>query len=512
MRDASSGQTDAARMLIAYQALEAANEVLSGRFEARRLAPDLGSVLRVDYDNSVTRLCIAVLEVARKRSQGGDLAGQSDVFIKTMATEPPRRATLYRREWGSGWSDALRRHGLKSYISMKPSIQNIFGSGRPTVSTPTAALPKLTDAAFELARGLDSAGRGREARQIRDAIRSVLRGLLQTDGSVANTLLCADLLVRTTTADPEATESQRTALRRWRDNLRTTVDERVPAEPDWTDISRAPVWGSVGTYRWLLASFGEAVAAVLALAGMAVAWAFMSVQLFWGRGRAAPDDVSTAAPAARDGTWIRVLWAAVFGVVFAAMVWLVSIPISRGLPIWGPWWIAASAASFLGGVMLPFVLQPDLAKRRTLLWLISLIAFIGCMAAPFVAPIELVLVERFVRGHAVAVLLAAAATIVAGLVFWGRLRRVTNQRSTISSRQHLRVSVGLALSALICFFLAVRVHAIELDVYRSLYQAGPNEVTEFLKQERATSILRELDQCLGTSGLATSTSAPAAKL
>lgn len=259
---------DRARLLAAIGALETANEVLSGQASASRLSANLPEVLRADYDNAVTRWCVALLEADREKSAGRDVSSQFDAFSRTIRDPSIRQSSLYCREWSEGWARALTRQGLDHEIAEKPSTQAMLTYQPLVLRLWIEVLPKLVRSARELESGLVAANRPDAARAVRAFSISTLTDLLVSDGSAANTLLSADLLVRINSG--ASTESDK-PLQDWRDRLRRAVQKGASTETDVADVSSAPVHGLIDAYQRVVRPFRRNVVLCMLVWGAALA-------------------------------------------------------------------------------------------------------------------------------------------------------------------------------------------------------------------------------------------------
>lgn len=509
MGDALQGRIDADRLRAAFRAMQLANESLAGRFDLNQAPADIRSLFIRDDDNGVTRFCVATMELSRSQARGANLSTQLDRFATSMDGVKPARATFYRREWWAGWTDALKRHGLESPVAMKPNIQAVFGTPLPTIIAPVGALPLATDAGLGLARGLESSGRSSDGQRVRRLIRSVLRRAPQGDGSIANTMLCADLLVRTAIDDPSVSAGDRTRLVAWRDELRREIAAKAPRLTDQADLTRGPVWASAEwTYRWLVATTGRAIAALCVLGGVFCSWLALTLGVI----RARPEVDAPERAGAKGAKSRRIAFVTLFALAFILSFGLAGVPLARGMPTWGPWWMAVSAACFISGAMLPIVISRESGVQHTKRWIVGVAVLSGCLAVPFLPPIELVYLERFVRGHALVATVAMLVTVGAAGLAWSRRKPPKAGSSTAKLDRHLRVTIAMTVCAVITAVMSLRVRAVEADVGNRPFDAAGDELVSFLGSQRAETVLEELATFLEKSAASQTTSAPDTKL
>jgi hypothetical protein len=420
---ANDARADA--MMAGLRALATAEPVLSGRTEARTVPVDAEAMYRADWNNEVTRLSAAVLAAAREQAVGGDAGRQYEAFERVISSPNADACTTYALEWRQAWARCLDRIGL-GRAGCKAGLQGAVTPSKWIASVPISALPRVAERGARLAADLESAGRPRDADRVRREVARTLRRLMEGDGSAANVLLCADLIVRHGLYEPgRAAEAAAQ-----RDGIRSAVHGMAIHLVDLFDATRTPPPpGTERPYRALQAAALAAMSLMAMTIGSALASAIGVLRVVVAGARAAAEPIVDA-PRSGGGTTILVAGAC------AAAAVVLSWARSR----WGETpidtWVvlnvvALGAAGFVAAALVsrPPRTRGAGAGRVALL--------IGLLACPLLSNHAVALAERFARSHAAGALFAAVLLVAAAGAIWfvtrigGSPAAICRQRASI---------------------------------------------------------------------------------
>jgi len=455
IREALAGNPDAPRMQAAFQALLTADQVLSGRANAAQLPEDLKTPFATDWDNGITRLCAATLAAARQAALGSGTADRYTAYERVIRDGSMDRSTVYRPEWTTAWKSALRARGLSLRSASTPGVQGLLTPAKFLNGLTIGTLPKLISASSRLAAQLDADGNRKAAAKIRADVVATLRRFVTSDGAVANTLLCSDLLLRMANDDPAFDATRRKLADSWNHRLRNALHDAVNSEPDRTEISQSPVVGPMYEY-WQWVSWIAALACALMLAtGMLFAFVFA---IIWLVARRAHTGNLTDPHPQPDQSNVSA-WR--LSAVLLAVAWVIAVWTFDGVLIrTGPPWAVALfglGAAFLVGVLSPWVLDRcfwtiDRSQTLTgvLLMLIALAASAFSPFADYSAPDPFRLV--FAWASRIAIVTTVAVALLAAYL---RSNLTPAQTANPCSRRVLFLSAASATTGLIAVIIAL---------------------------------------------------------
>ncbi len=434
IRAALAGNPEADRMLAALSALTTTELILSGRIEVGRLPSDLKAALGADWSNRVTRLCAATLASTQARAAGGDATRQAAAFRQAMDDGPIDRCTLYRDQWWEAWSAALSKSNVGA-AAYKPGFQAMLTPSASITAAPIGALPRIADQCTQLSSTLTAASASRDAAAVSGAIDKVLRTLVDNESSVANLLLAIDTLVRLApTTSPKSAQQLRLA----RDKFRMDVAYFTSDEPDWLDATRQRVQYNLAITDAIL--FMPTVAAAGAALAVAMGASLSAAVVLI---RALTNKVDRTLQQNANGpltlNWQQCALAFAFGVIAAiAISIVVAIRVRADLRLIDTWFAIAFAGSAVAGFSIAQLASVPQRTRfsRTLVF----VMLIACVVVPLASSNILILSERFIRSHALLVILGIALGI-AMLILRRRRSRVAVTDSlphSILSRSFVR--------------------------------------------------------------------------
>lgn len=422
LRTALAGNPEADRMMSALSALTTTELVLSGRIEVSRLPPDLKSALAADWSNRVTRLCAATLATSQARAAGGDSLRQATAFQRIMNDGPIDLCTLYRDQWWEAWSAALSKLNIGA-TAYKPGFHAMLTPSASITAAPIGALPLLAGAIIDLSRLLDASGRRPEGLGPRGYLEQALHEVVDSELSIANLMLCADLLVRTTAADPgRKDEVQKLVVSR--DEFRSLAHWWCSNAPDWLDITGAATANPpyLGT---LITPFAPAaLAAYSVVCGASFYFLLvLIVELLHRRWAATARTTEEGVPdtdSRRSHQYVAAVFTGLAASAVGAFVIAMRVSISsKSNDVSTLIWIAAM---MIGGfVCARWISASKPADRRVGVTVALLIACIVCAS---IGAQPLAHIERWLRIHTVLVLSGCAIGLLALTYFLVRRRRL----------------------------------------------------------------------------------------
>ncbi len=431
---------DRRRILAFQQAIGHAAAAAAGRFESIPPSSVLAANCAADLDNRVTQVCLAVIESTRARRDGRGVEGAWASAREALSSAPrPAASRLYTAEWTSAWADVLERHGLPPVLAARVSVQDGFTPRGFIDAQHYTVLPLLTDECLRFARDLDAAGRGDDARALREGTLRLAADLFRSERRMATCLLAADLVQRVVAESPTVDREVARDAAAWRDGLRRALHDAAAGPTDWTEVSTPPS-PAPREYRRMAGWFSASLALMSATAGVVLRLVGgLAVKRTrrrpteprlprdtapsFPRKREPSGEANPTSAVARDTEGVTADHLGATGTVRQTMAgrpraWLFALLVGgafatlvasrfwRDAPVWGRWPVMTLVAAALLGLLTPSAWRASWSARVLLL---------AAMLLPMIEPSAWVRVERTVRTNLFAAALLVGSSVALGL-------------------------------------------------------------------------------------------------